>query len=1311
MRKIMAAASIAALIIIASVTLPTFAGERSPWHAVAYPLSLALFIPYVYLTLPAIMDDRRGMTALYSLFVFLAIILIFAISELSGRGSGRMRLLVLEGALLCMMALSFASFLISLGITSTVILTAPLMAAAMIYIMAAVVDIVPPEGVGVAQAAGNAGQAPIPSYPAEAVVDIAAEEIHEEETEELQAMVIEADECLSSIPAIVVPDEAIPETAMPIVLPEGESMEAAGISSQPEISEDETVAAIYAEAEEYRTEVDGISMEISSYETVPAAAGDIDEACEEVAAITFSDDSSADSEPAVALSDDIAFESVEAETAEDTAEGEEISAISSQASYDDVIIAASQIEDESASEPVQTPAESVAPEYEAVEASAIEEEVPPADAETEVTGYSVPEPPVLYSSATLSVPAAPVLSNTAKLEGPVVPAVPVLTNRAELEEEIYQPVRSDIYDDEFWSTFYIAGQDTLQLEDGEYFMDLLINGSYVGIISTFVKDGKASLNASELSSYLADTLTDAAKDRIFIDNRRYISLESLEESGVETSFNTDTYEIELVFNPTDMPVQILSIRGVSRRAASRPITGAIDLEPVTFMWGARYQLTASLNDVTAPDLQDQLSFSLYSSNFTRLFDVHLDFSYYLDFDFSDIDFRIGSYKFYMDFPDDMIRVTWGEISSNLLSPSGQTLGIRFDKSLAYAGNWNRTTASHVEQLILIEKTSEIEIFNEGQSIYKRTLEPGSYQLRDFILYTGANRILIRITPVDGSPAREIEFDVMYSGSLLAPGEMYYGASFAFSRNVVSAGREKNSKVLSIPLWGGRRIDYDWRNVVLSGYIRSGLSEAFTLDATLALQNDSDVDIDWRPNISFAAELTQASSLGTTRYNLNVDEESDANARFTIPVFDFSIGHQITTDIAGLSTISIGASYTTPEDWDFNNENQLSANLGMSGSFGRFGWSLSGYGTVDFSDFDDYTWSVSAGISLTASRNVYLSASINLYDNRWINPTVNGRIGATIRFRSADISANTGFDDISLRASYSDSRNSFSTAIRSYDPLDIHRYDWNASYTYSGDYVSAGVNVNSFDTFSRVGLSANVATSTLFADGLFAFSSYIPSNFLLIRQYGALKGNDISIGSPGSSSFELVPSTFGTSLYTSIPVYSDRSLMVYSTGDDQFDATKSVAINLRSSSRDGYVLKLSSEETYSVSGIVMDPDGNLCRNMASPLYKISMDESGIMQMDQLDAYVFTDSDGRFVMSGLQPGMYGFDVQNGAGWILAVFTVDEGGYPDLQLLGTPVTNNECSLPSPYTAMIQFHHERNVTADEFFAILYPEIPEVAV
>ena len=388
MRKIMAAASIAALIIIVSVALPTFAGERSPWHAVAYPLSLALFIPYVYLTLPAIMDDRRGMTALYSLFVFLAIILIFAISELSGRGSGRMRLLVLEGALLCMMALSFASFLISLGITETVILAAPLMAAAMIYIMAAVVDIVPPEGVGAVQAAGNAGQAPIPSYPAEAAADITADEVPAEETEELQAMMIESDECLSSIPAIVVPDEAIPETAMPIVLPEGECMEAAGISSQPEISEDETVAAIYAEAEEYRTEVDGISMEISSYETVPAAAGDIDEACEEVDAITFSDESSTDSEPAVALSDDIAFESVEAETAEDTAEGEEISAISSQASYDDVIIAASQIEDGSASEPVQTPADSVAPEYEAVEASAIEEEVPPADAETEAEAGS-----------------------------------------------------------------------------------------------------------------------------------------------------------------------------------------------------------------------------------------------------------------------------------------------------------------------------------------------------------------------------------------------------------------------------------------------------------------------------------------------------------------------------------------------------------------------------------------------------------------------------------------------------------------------------------------------------------------------------------------------------------------------------------------------------------------------------------------------------------------------------------------------------------------------------------------------------------
>ena len=1354
MRNFVIAALAGALIVIISASLPSLAGENAGLQAVAYPIAVALFIPYVCFMLPAVLDGGREMTALYALFAALSILTVFYIAESSARGYGRMRLLVLEGALVCMMSLSFAVFMISLGITNTAILSFPIAIAVLIYILAALVEIVPPEGVG---AESNANEAPTSSNHIEYIPEPEESPVSEEVPEAIDysdIILLDAEDTGESYGAIVVDDEDESPAYEAIAVSEDDDNEAiTAIDKSSSISDDVITAAQInqndEEIEEEAIVVDedsvieekALSFETVETEEIPAIAIDSEDELAAIQAISLDNTESIstasvssffsdDTEEVNALLIDEAEETsvdailVDVEGSEDLPaiikeedKPEELPVSVVEESEDEVLPVAVIDAEEDTVVPV------IVDSAEESQMLIIEEEdIPETEPATQLPDEvyeeiavdaeetsAVPAPPVLSVSTSLSVPTAPSITNTAHLSAP---SAPVLTNTAELVEEVYQPVRADMFEDDFWSTFYIAGQDTLQLEDGEYFMDLLVNDVYVGVISTMIVDGKASLNSSELSGYLSDTLTDAAKDRIFIDDSRYVALDSLEASGVRTSFNSDTFEVRLTFNPEDMPIQILSIRGLARRSSSRPISGAIDLDPVTFMWGARYQLTASVNDVTAPNIQDQFDFSLYSSNFMRLFDVHLDFSYYLDFTFTDVDFRLGSYRFYMDFPDDMIRLSWGEVSSNLLSPSGQSIGMRFDKSLAYAGSWRRNTVSHVEQMVLIEKTSEIEVFNEGQSIYKRTLEPGSYRLMDFILYTGANRILIRITPIDGSPAREIEFDVMYSGSLLAPGETYYGASFVFGRKVVSANREKSNNVVSIPLWGNRRIDYDWRDVVLSGYIRRGLSESFTLDATLALQNDPDVDINWRPNISFAAELTQASRFGTTRYNLNIDEKSDDNARFTIPVFDFRIGHQITTDISGLSTISLGASYETPEDWDFDNYNQLSANIGMAGSLGRVGWSLSGYGTVDFSDISDYTWSVSAGLSLTASRNVYLSASINVYDNRWINPTVSGRIGATIRFQSADLSANTGFDDISVRASYSDSHNSFSTTVRSYDPLNIHRYDWNAAYSYSGDYISAGINVNSYDTFDRIGLSANIATSTLFADGLFALSSYIPANFLLVRQYGALKGNDISIGAPGSSSFEHVPSTFGTALYKSIPVYSDRSLMIYSTGQSQFDATETVAVNLRSASRDGYVIKLNAEETYSASGIVILDDETLWANGSSPLYSVVITEEGEINTEQTDVYIFTDSDGRFVISGLAPGIYGFDVRHGSEWVLALFTVYDGGYPDLQLLGNPEpVTGYSSIPEPYGKVIVFPYERHITAEEFFALLYPDLTEAAV
>ena len=257
-------------------------------------------------------------------------------------------------------------------------------------------------------------------------------------------------------------------------------------------------------------------------------------------------------------------------------------------------------------------------------------------------------------------------------------------------------------------------------------------------------------------------------------------------------------------------------------------------------------------------------------------------------------------------------------------------------------------------------------------------------------------------------------------------------------------------------------------------------------------------------------------------------------------------------------------------------------------------------------------------------------------------------------------------------------------------------------------------MNSSQLFDRVGLSANLSTSTVFADGLFAIASSIPSNFLLVSQKGALKGNDLSIGTPGTSSFAETPTTFGTALYTGLPSYGNTSLMVYSSGSDQFSVAQSLAVNLTASDMKGYVLRMEAEDSFSASGMVYLPDGSLWLNGSSPLYSVMNDGNGDVTTTATDSYIFTDSDGRFVVSQLPAGTYGFDVPYEGGWLLYIFPVsdDPDAFSMLQMMGEPAeSDSSASLPEPYMESYVYEMDEIISSQQFFELLYPEAMEVAV
>ncbi len=858
----------------------------------------------------------------------------------------------------------------------------------------------------------------------------------------------------------------------------------------------------------------------------------------------------------------------------------------------------------------------------------------------------------------------------------------------------------------FWSAFYIAGEDEIVLADGLYYMDLYINDSFTGTVGVTILNGEPSLDRGDLAGYLRDTITDEAFDRIFTYSSDAIALSYLDSIGIRTSFNSESYEVRIFFMPEDMPIQILSLTGgmSAGRRRSRPIANGINLEPAVFAVESTYNLTGRVPNFRNDRWLNNMTFTFSSSNHARLYDLHLDFNYYMNFGVGRFLFNFGSYRFYYDFPDEMIRLSFGNVSSDLLSPDGTSVGVEFEKSYAYAPS-GYIRPSHYEQLIVIEKPSEVEIFNEGRSIFHRTLDVGTYRLRDFILYSGANRITIRVTPLDGSLVQEIDMDLLYSGSLLAPHEVYYGASLVTGRRVVNSSSQKDKGKLRLPIWGGRSLEYDLRDWTLSSFVRAGLTPTLTLDTTVAIQNNPTDLASFRPNARMAAELIHASFLGTTRYLFNVSERTDENGTWQMPGFYASIGHQISTDWQSLSSVTITGSYYSPRELGIDGRHRFSLSGGLSGRVGIMSWSVNASGSIYSDIIKESAWYLSSSLSFSLSRNVWLTASGTMQGDFSSAPQFSGRISASIRFGRTNTSMTLSDTTSYATFRYSDNRHSFTIGADTGRFDDFNRYGFDADYAYSGDYINASLGLDAGSSFNTIGADFRLSTASVFADGLMAFNSHVPVNYLLISQKGALKDNHISIGSPGSSVADRMDSFLGVSLYEGLSAGGyDDSFIVYSEGENAFAPLVMYPVNIPSSSRRGYVLRLDAPNTYPASGVVTLPDGNLWLNGSSPIYSITIEDDEV-RTEPTDEYLFTDSDGRFVTQTLEPGTYGFDVMYDGDWILMMFTIQDlaDSIGCIQLVNQGSSSMDLRLPEVYSSSIMFTFDQAISSDAFFDLLY--------
>ena len=873
--------------------------------------------------------------------------------------------------------------------------------------------------------------------------------------------------------------------------------------------------------------------------------------------------------------------------------------------------------------------------------------------------------------------------------------------------DIYEPTRPDLLDDDFWSTFYIAGEE-LEFEDGIYYFDLYTNDEYRGQIEVYMSDQKASLEMSQLRIMVEAGLTDEAVRRVFVDNGKYISLSRLNELGVRSKLDSESYTVDLYFVASDMPIQRISLKGGSRRASRRPIGGGIKLEPAIFTLGSRYTLSSRFRAGNGINFTDSLFFSFRSYNEARLYDVYFDFDFGFDFTTSYFDFNFGRYKFYTDFSAQSIRLSWGNITTDLLSSTGTSIGIRFDKAAMYSDD-NSTNRNNVSEVLVIEKESEVQVFNDGQEIYNATLQPGIYHLEDFTLYSGINHIKLVVNPLDGTPSYEKDIEIAYSNSLLARGELEYGAAVSIGRTWKSKDYETAPGQIKIPLIKQSAV-YDLRNVTFSGYVTAGLTDSLTIDSTISIQNVPTDNAAFRPVMKIANELTHANLLGTTRYNFNVTERSDEHGVLSFPGFYARIGHQINTDLPGFSSFNISLAYSSPEETRVDNRHRFLLSTGFSGKFGIMSYSLNYSGTINTDELSVYRWNIGGTLSFSFSRNIFLTASLNVNaENFSVKPSgFNGRIAMTIYFGNGNVNIETTGKNIALDTSMRFGNHSINTSADLNDVISPRTYGFGVNYGYSGKIFNIGVDLDANRLFNDYDGSLSISTSSIFADGLLAFQSYVPTNYVIIGQSGSLKGNDLSVGSFGNSSAEQIGTFLDMGIYTGISSRVDSSFAIYSADEQSFSGGSTFSYNIPYSKRRGYAVRITADESFAGSGIVYIPDGSLWVNEASPLYKITENNNDISLSDTGE-YIFSDSDGRFTITNLPAGTYGFDVPYGDEWILYIFTVGTASNDGEIEVFDSLSSVSADLPGIYCGAYSFNEGVPMTSDEFWSMLYPSEEEV--
>ena len=789
-------------------------------------------------------------------------------------------------------------------------------------------------------------------------------------------------------------------------------------------------------------------------------------------------------------------------------------------------------------------------------------------------------------------------------------------------------------EDDPWADFYVAGEEDYSIfDDGEYYVPLIVNTDYLSDITvTFLSDS-IYVNVAEFRSLISDLLIDSFEQELFATTDTFFSLAYLNEMGIETWYNYQTFELNMNFPTWMMPTRILSInRGTLARYSSYSMSGSSFIEPEPFSWFANLSIY-SLLDVSAANnwqINPTSLFTMQSRNSLSIFDVAFDFSYTVhpgraynriletwSEDYRDYVTFQGIQGFY-DYKPKSLRFVFGNVN-DYLGYSVDTFGIGVEKRYNYGDA--KPKNHQFEYEVVVDEPSIVEVLINERSVYRRELQAGIYKLRDFAFTQGANYARVVVEPISNPDQQEeYEFVLGFDSRLLARGDTLYSASLSFPQ-------------------------YNIDNTVFRLNQQYGLNDEVTAQYSLAFSpsavNLGISQIIATPFGSFDASLSTSYNLplafglaGSLSYRISGSEESSFGA------LSLSAGitsKRYTTRLSVPPGETPAAGHTITTSFSFSGRVGPQLRYSLSGSLN---WLLSS--TLP-------TWRVTLSSGLPLIPRMSVSGSVSLYASPAApTPQVRGQIGLNYSFNpNLNMSASTNLEDSTyVNASWrpfgsSNSSMQFSfSGIEFDDPLD---HQGTISYSRSGVRYGVSLRQQYSDRFTRFTTSLSLNTAFAYSGGMFGMTRSISDNFLLVKPGGAMKGGDIAVTRTMTSEPQALPKLFGVGTYTSITTHQQNNVVVYGIGESLMGSSESFIYDFLPRPRQGYAVRVSSELTYSVVGTLLRTPQSAYSRYTTDLARVEIAEDGeeTLVFDET-LYLFTDEHGFFFMSGIKAGEYQFSL---------------------------------------------------------------------